>query len=575
MTTAALAGAVLQLGGAGPATARVGAFSAVAEARKMDAVPAPALDWWSCYGGADCAAVKVPLDYDRPTGAKVELSLVRVRARDPQRRIGSLFVNPGGPGGSAAGLALNAPYVYSADILDRFDIVGMEPRGVGVSQNVECFDGARQQMPVLDAYDAYFPTTPAEEAAWTAANRANGKACTNRGGLALSMSTAEVARDMELMRRSVGDSRLSYFGWSYGSYLGQVYANMFPDRFRALAVDGVLDPQRWAGTRANAGAPLGDRLLAADGAWQALRKILVACDRAGGARCSFALGDPVANLDVIAERLKTAPLTETDPFTGETFTYRYSDLVGDLFSYLYDQAGYAYIIETLAALQLLTEPPAQQRTAAARSTAVQSLVEVRRQTETLREHPRAGFPYDNDFDAFAAVSCTDSVEGTRAADYPARAARADGRAPYFGRLVTWNWSSCAADAFRGNDEDAYRGPFTTRTAAPVLVVGNYWDPITNYQGAVTSARLLPNSRLLSSDSWGHTAYGSSACATQAVDTYLLTGEVAASYPVCRGDLQPFESDPFEVESVQHQQAQLRQRLAQPLEASSGRSPALR
>ncbi|MET1007758.1 MAG: alpha/beta hydrolase [Propionibacteriaceae bacterium] len=547
----ALAGGVLQLGGSGSAEARAPGFSAAAEAKKMDAIPTPKLDWWSCYGAAQCATTLVPLDYDEPQGAKVELALVKVKARDPEKRVGTLFVNPGGPGGSATYFALDSSYIFSSDLLDRFDIVGMDPRGVENSQQVKCFPGLREQEAALQGYSGPFPVTSAEEKSWLATDKAEGQACTKSGGLALSMSTAEVARDMELMRRAVGDKKLTYLGFSYGSYLGQVSANMFPGRFRALAIDGVLDPLRWSGYGANAARPLGDNLRAADGAWKALREILVRCDRVGGAECSFAVGDPVANLDVIAQRLKQSPLEEEDPFTGDVFTYGYPELVADLFSLLYDPAGYEYIIELLTELQILTEPPADAKRSSAAATkragAVQKFSDLLRTTEDLRsERPRAGFPYYNGLDTFASVSCTDNAETVKTSEYPALAVKADQRAKYFGRFMTYNWSVCAADAYPGSDEDAFRGPFTTTTTSPVLVLGNYWDPITNYNGAVTADALLPNSRLLASDSWGHTAYGTSECVTSAVDSYLITGTPPKAGTVCTGDIQPFASDPEEL-----------------------------
>jgi pimeloyl-ACP methyl ester carboxylesterase len=554
LSAVALAGSLLPLSGLQAGQARGATFSAAAEAKKMDAIPTPKLDWWSCFGEAQCSTTKVPLDYDQPKGTKVELALVKVKARDPKKRIGTLFVNPGGPGGSAAYYALDASYLFSSDILDRFDIVGMDPRGVENSQNVKCFPGMREQEAALQGYNSVFPMTSAEEKSWLAADKAQGQACTRSGGLALSMSTAQVARDMELMRRAVGDKKLTYLGFSYGSYLGQVSANMFPDRFRALAIDGVLDPLRWSGTGPNAQRPLGDNLRAADGAWKALHEILVRCDRVGGAGCSFALGDPVANLDVIAQRLKKNPYTEVDPFSGDVFTYGYAELVSDMFSVLYDPAGYEYIIDLLTQLQILTEPPAPGKVSSAevakRQKARRSLSDLLRRTEDLRdERPRAGFPYYNGLDTFASVSCTDNAETVKTSAYPAFAAKADQRAKYFGRPMTYNWSNCAADAFPGVDEDAYRGPFTTKTASPVLVVGNYWDPITNYNGAKTAASLLPNSRLLSSDSWGHTAYGTSECVTAAIDSYLLTGKTPKAGTVCTGDIQPFVADDEELEAA--------------------------
>ena len=135
--------------------------------------------------------------------------------------------------------------------------------------------------------------------------------------------------------------------------------------------------------------------------------------------------------------------------------------------------------------------------------------------------------------------CTDGRNPATAEEWVPASAAADAAAPGFGPLWTWASAPCASSTWTVRDEDAYTGPFTRRTAAPVLVVGNYWDPATNYEGAVAAAGLLPRSSLLSSDSWGHTAYGTSACVTDAVDAYLLTGQTPAAGTVCTGDVQPF------------------------------------
>ena len=535
-----------------------------AAAAGTDAVPTPRLDWYRCLQKAECATVRVPRDYDRPHGATVELALLRLKATNPDKRIGSLFINPGGPGGSATEVAYFSDEILSRSVLARFDIVGMDPRGIGFSDNVTCFAGPREQAPVLAGYDSAFPTTVAGERAWLRSDRAEGRACSG-DALATSMSTAEVARDMELMRRAVGDRKLSYLGFSYGSYLGQVYAALFPDRFRALAVDGVLDPVAWAGNAANEDRPLELRLRSSRGAWRALREILTRCDRVGGTRCSFAPGDPVANLALIAQRLKTDPFVEVDPFTGQEFTFGYSDLVGTLLGMLYDPAGYEPITDMLTQLIILTEPPnpdtrktaAEQRRQRA---ALARFTQLRRQYADGAGRPRFDFPYYNGLDALASVTCTDSRESTRSRDIPAYAARADESAPYFGKIWTWATSVCAGDAFTGDDEDAYPGPFTKHTTAPVLFVGDFYDPATNYQGAVSASRRLPNSRLLSSDSWGHTAYGTSDCVTTAMDNYLLSARLPAKGKVCPGDIQPYASDIEDLAANRVRQNALHSRL---------------
>jgi pimeloyl-ACP methyl ester carboxylesterase len=523
------------------------------EARRVDSVKTPKLGWYSCYGAGECATVKVPMDYDNPSQGTVELAVARVKARDQKHKIGSLFVNPGGPGGSGVDFVLNSPYILSSDLLDRFDIVGFDPRGTNYSDLVTCFPGPRQQSPVLDDLSSVaFPVTKAEQTAEIRGAKALGKACSTTGKpLSASMSTAQVARDMDVLRRAVGDKKLNYFGVSYGSYLGQVYANLFPDRFRALAIDGVLDPVAWAGTKATQNTPVTDRLRSGEGAYKALREILVRCDRAGGSLCSFALGDPVKNFDLVAQRLKKSPLVDEDPFTGETYTFGYADLISNVLGALYLDIEY-----NLTQLLILTEPPAQlSATSAKRQAAMKRLranlqKQAERTDESTKGGPgRFGFPYDNSTEAFTAVLCTDSVNPADASSWPSYVAAADKRAKYFGALWTWESAPCASKTWTAKDEDAYRGPFTTRTVAPVLVVGSTWDPATNYAGAVKAASLLPNSRLLSSDNWGHTAYGTSDCATSAIESYLLSVKLPAKGATCTGDVQPFTDPPEDDEEL--------------------------
>jgi len=283
LLTAALAGVVLSAGFVAPALAASG----------VDGVPTPKLGWYKCYDYAECATVKLPLDYDQPRGAKIEIAVLRVKAKDQKNKIGSLFLNPGGPGGSGTDIALAAPYFLSDSLLQRFDIVGVDPRGIAASANIRCFKSVKDQTAVLDLLNVLFPITKAEENAYVKGSKLLGKACSSTGKpISGAMSTAEVARDMDVIRRAVGDKKLNYLGFSYGSALGQYYANMFPDRFRALVVDGVIDPRAWYG---NTRQILDDRMHSADGAYRALREILKRCDQAGETHCAFAAGNPVEN----------------------------------------------------------------------------------------------------------------------------------------------------------------------------------------------------------------------------------------------------------------------------------------
>ncbi|MGW4945740.1 alpha/beta hydrolase [Actinoplanes sp. NPDC004185] len=525
LLTAALAGIVLAGVAAAPGSAAPAAAerTSKAESRRVDAVPTPKLGWYKCYDIAECATAQLPLDYDQPKGATTEIAVLRIKAKDQKHKLGSLFLNPGGPGGSATDFVLFAPYFLSDSLLQRFDIVGVDPRGIGASANVHCFKSVKDQTAVLDLLNVPFPVTRTEERRYVKGSKLLGKACSTTGRpLSGAMSTAEVARDMDVMRRAVGDRKLNYLGFSYGSALGQYYANMFPDRFRALTVDGVLNPVAWVG---NTRQILDERLRSSDGAYRALIEILRRCDRAGEKFCVFADGDPVKNFETIARRLRAKPLELPDG-DGGTITVTYAVFVSAILGSLYGtDAG-----------QVVTEIAAEVW-AALNSGSTAALTERARAAKATKRG--YDFPYQNGFEASSAVICTDGRHPANAEFWPAATARRDRQAPYFGRAWGWIDSQCAHKTWTVQDEDAYRGPFTKRTAAPVLVVGNFWDPATNYQGAVSSSRLLPNSRLLSSNNWGHTAYGSGVCATTAIDNYLLTGTPPAKGTVCTDSAQPF------------------------------------
>jgi pimeloyl-ACP methyl ester carboxylesterase len=526
LLTAGVAGVLVAAGATVPAVAAPSADrTSTAESRRVDRVKTPKLGWYKCYDYAECATVRLPLDYDRPDGPTTEIAVLRVKARDQKNRIGSLFVNPGGPGGSATSMALAAPYFLGSALLDRFDVVGVDPRGIGASANVRCFRSHQEQTEAYEGLNVTFPYGAAEEKAYIAATERVGRACSTTGKpLTGAMSTAEVARDMDVVRRAVGDRKLTYLGFSYGSALGQYYANMFPDRFRALVVDGVLDPVAWTGIRAG-NRILDDRLRSSDGAYRALAEILKRCDAVGEQRCAFAAGDPRANFAAIAEELKAEPLEFTDP--AGTYRITYADFVGGVLGALYAPDAGDYVTQLLAEIRALLD---DRDSTSARAALVRRINQAKARA--------FDFPYENGFEATSGVICTDGLFPRDTERWRAATAAADRRAPYFGRAWGWIDAPCARDTWTVRDEDAYRGPFNRRTQAPVLFVGNLWDPATNYDASVSSSRRLPGSGLLSSNNWGHTAYGTSPCADSAIESYLLTGALPA-VSRCTDGPQPF------------------------------------
>ena len=499
------------------------------ERARVDKVPTPRLGWYKCYQTAECATTRLPLDYDKPKGATTEIAVLRIKAKDQKHKIGSLFLNPGGPGGSGVSIALAAPSFLSPAVLDKFDIVGFDPRGIGSSTNVKCWKSVKDQSAVLSQMNVAFPWGKAQEATYVKAAKKFGKACSTTGKpLTGAMSTAEVVRDMEVLRRAVGDRKLTYLGFSYGTAIGQYYANMFPERFRAIVVDGVLDPSHWVGTRQTANLEQDERLRSADGAYRALREILKRCDAAGEDRCVFATGNPVGKFETIARRLRAQPLTVTDEFG--TYTVTYADFIGGVLGSLYGTDAGPAVTDLAEQLWRLLETPAA---------AAGAKVALRQRITDARAESADEQLYDNGFETFAGVLCTDALHPRDAGQWPALMAKADRRAPYFGRAWGWGSAQCARNTWTVRDEDAYAGPWNRRSAAPVLVVGNLWDPATSYDDAVSASRLLANARLLTSTNWGHTAYGSGDCATSAIDSYLLNGTLPDRGTVCEGAFQPF------------------------------------
>jgi pimeloyl-ACP methyl ester carboxylesterase len=490
----------------------------------------PKLHWGSCAAEGEgleafqCATAVVPLDYDKPTGKQITLALARLPASNPSHKIGSLFLNPGGPGGSGVDFLFGAgPFLYSDEVRARFDLVGFDPRGIIRSTPLRCFDSLEEAEAAF--YPIQFPVTRAEERVWIQTDRGIAHACADRGGPILDhMSTANVARDMDLLRRAVGDAKLTYAGYSYGTYLGSTYANLFPGKVRALVVDGVLDPVAWSTGRGDQARtlPFSTRVRSAQGAYATLQEFLRLCD-AGGPNCAFSQGNPKRRFDRLAKRLLREPSEFTDPTTGETFVVTYADLIGATLGVLYDPAAWPDWAVVLQALDEQTRPAA----AAAALRAVRARLRPRFQQED----------YPNFVEGFPGVACSETHNPSNVGAW-ARAARAQDRQfPYFGR--PWTWVSSICEPWPGWDDDHFDGPWTHTTANPVLVVGNLFDPATRYQGAVTVNRLLPNSRLLTLAGWGHTSLFVSSCVDAYVSTYLLTSRVPPKGTVCAPDVVPF------------------------------------
>jgi pimeloyl-ACP methyl ester carboxylesterase len=490
----------------------------------------PRVHWSPCYRDLgypfECTTVEVPLDYSHPGRAAISISMVRLPASDPARRIGSLFLNPGGPGGSGVDFALQAgPYLYSDEVRARFDMVGFDPRGIGRSTALRCFGTPRQWTGYFTPFP--YPTTSEEEAVWQAADGYVVGACEQRAGRIIDhMTTADAARDLDLLRQAVGDEMLTYAGFSYGSYLGVTYANLFPDKVRALVVDGVLDPIAWSTGEPGQGdtLPFSTRLRSDAGALDTLGQFFLLCD-AGAANCAFA-PDSANRFAALYASLLENPLVITLP-DGSTYLFTHAHLISNALGAMYSSFSWPSFAELLAALESMAPPE-----------------EIGLRLQALWEDvglvTKRGSPqYPNYVEGFPGVACSDSDNPDNYAAWAAAADDAEAQYGYFGRLWTWASSICAA--WPGSQDSRFVGPFDSATAHPVLVANTLHDPATRYQGALTVHDLLPDSGLLTVEGWGHTTPFLSQCGDQVVSDYLLYGTLPPEGMVCYQDYVPFSS----------------------------------
>jgi pimeloyl-ACP methyl ester carboxylesterase len=530
------------------AAANPAAYPTSAAEQRIDRVPTPKLHWYPCgfvdLPWGECDTVRVPVDYNHPKRGKTEIAVFRIPAGKPKAKIGTLFVGPSLPGAStlgSAGLFAFNPQArwFSDDVTDRFDIVMFDPRGTAFSDQLSCFKSERQQLTALKGFSAEtVPTKAREQRALLASARALGKGCAETGRtLAGSMSTAQTARDMELLRRAVGDKQLSYVGSGYGSVLGQYYANMFPDRVRSLALDSVFDAVGWAGTPQTAGKPLFDRLRVVDGRHAAVREVLARCAKVGARDCQLAEGggNPTAKYDAMIKRLKRKPivLPPDEEFPATTFTYADWLFIAD---YAMSSGGDAAgtLVDLAADLYTAGRPSGAQVKIAKRDAAAK----YHRLRARAVAEPPIGFDYDNELEASSAVTCTDGRYPAHSTRWPDLVGGLQKRSPDFAPYA-WAFAQCATDLWRVRDTSSYTGPFNRHTSSPVLLIGGKYGWGANYDNAVAVSKRMPGSRLLTSKSWGLNALGSSDCVTGAVDAYLLKRTLPPAGTVCTGSDQPY------------------------------------
>jgi pimeloyl-ACP methyl ester carboxylesterase len=459
-----------------------------------------ALDWTSCTNDMQCAWLTVPLDYADPTGPTIRLSVSRVRASGPaEQRQGSLVVNPGGPGASGTDFASYVAGGITPRVATQFDVVGFDPRGVGSSEPITCLTG-RQTTRWLRADPA--PDTSAEERRLMSLADGLARGCLGMSPqIARHVGSENTVRDLDILRAVLGDARLNFLGFSYGTYLGTMYAEQFPTTVGRFVLDGALDPSL-------------DIMQVSEGQSKGFQTAIsrFARDCVGKRSCPWK--GPAANvirgLNRLIARIDRTPLP----------THGARDLVvGEALSAIFYSLYSPLIWSTL------------------RSALKQANVGDGRGLQTIADYAaeRTGpNTYGSNMaSAFPAISCWDSPAAPDAAGLRAasNAWAAKARVPDMARAMAWGNATCAQWYGHSGLNPA---PASSSTTAPILIVGTTYDPATPYVWARALHDQLTTSTLITFLGDGHTAYGgNSTCIDGAVDQYLLTGVVPAPGTVCR------------------------------------------
>ncbi|GAA3497418.1 alpha/beta hydrolase [Streptomyces prasinosporus] len=451
--------------------------------------------WRDCGApGFQCATVKAPLDYADPSAGDVRLAVSRKKATGPGERLGSLLVNPGGPGGSAIGyLQAYAGIGYPAEVRARYDMVAVDPRGVARSEPVECLSG-----PEMDAYTRTDVTPDDAEEADTlvAAYRKFAEGCgADAPKLLRHVSTVEAARDMDIVRAALGDEKLNYVGASYGTFLGATYAGLFPDRTGRLVLDGAMDPSLSA-RRLNL-----EQTAGFDTAFTAFAKDCVRQDDCPLGGRDTPPGQAGENLREFFAELDARPVPTGDA-DGRGLTESLATI--GVIAAMYDEGSWPRLREAL--------------TAAMKENDGAGLLVL---ADSYYERD-AGGGYANLMFANAAVNCLDLPPAFGSPD-EVRAALADFEkaSPVFGEGFAWMALNCAYWPVRATGEPQR---IEAEGAPPIVVVGTTRDPATPYRWAEALADQLSSARLLTYEGDGHTAYGrGSDCIDSAINAHLLRG----------------------------------------------------
>jgi pimeloyl-ACP methyl ester carboxylesterase len=435
----------------------------------------------------DCASVDVPRDWSSPnSGETYSIAMIRIRSSTQKNRTGSLLINPGGPGGSGIETAVYLSFGpqfggLPTAVTDKFDIIGFDPRGVGRSDPVKCISSQDQ--------DASFGAVPdpLSQAAYDEIVKLNEKiadGCEKKYGAAqlATFATAQAAKDMDAIRTAVGDDKLNYLGFSYGTLLGATYAQDFPTKIRAMVLDGAVDPQQNFVEGSESQAKGFERAFTNFTNW---------C-KANTADCPIA---PDAR-KAVTDALKAADTKPVKGADGRNATSGWIFVA--VVSSLYTETGWTALAKAIADLK---------------QGDASGVFEL---ADQYAERKPDG-TYSNLFDANLAVNCSDTKDAPTVAEVRRLQSEWRAKYPLFGGSLAIGMLACAV--WKG-DRDPY--PVGAATGAPpIVVVGTTGDPATPYENTADLASMLGTGQVLTWEGEGHTAYPSTPCIVQAVDGYLI------------------------------------------------------
>jgi pimeloyl-ACP methyl ester carboxylesterase len=498
-----------------PVAASVVAVLATAPAASA-ANHAPALDWKACGDAPNvqCAVLRAPLDYDKSHGDRVKLFVARSPATDKAHRIGTLFLNFGGPGGTIADFieALGADGFPALN--ERFDLIGMDPRGVGQSEpSIDC----KVNQETTGIYSEPF-TTPfnLDASALIAKDRRYIRRCIAlNDGILAHVSTANVARDMDLLREALGERKLNYLGFSYGTFLGATYASLFPNGYRAMVLDGPLDAIRYINR------PMKGLQEQSAGFERALGRFFQACAADQAACLGFGGSDPWSAFDELIDEANATPLPAAG-YTPDPRPVDGDDVIAAATIPMYAKQLWPLLAQALSMAEAGDG----------------SLIRAMTDEFFYGRDPDTG-TFDPGSDRYFTIGASEQRYTRDLGTYFEAGDDAWGQFEHF------YWNTGYVELNYGlwpiHDRDAYYGPFRASRSAPTpLVVATRYDPATTYRGALRLVQQLGNARLLTMVGDGHTAYGNGSpdCVDTAIETYVNTLALPAPGTKCRQDI-PF------------------------------------